>query len=199
MVVSKPSSGKLVLIIGPSGVGKSVILKTLRKRHPELVFPRSATTRERRKGEGDDLYRFVTDAEFDALIENNLVLEWAVVHGTERYGTLADEIIPAIQKNAIVIREVDVQGFDSIRSHRFFRKEDGVHELQSIFILPENREILIERIRNRAPIAEEELRRRIASMDSELDHASECDIRIINREGQLDATIKEVERAVFGE
>lgn len=198
MTAVKTSSGKLVLIIGPSGVGKSVILKTLRKKHPDLVFPRSATTRERRKGEGDDLYRFVSDAEFDALIENNLVLEWAVVHGTERYGTLVDEIIPFISEGKIVIREVDVQGFDSIRSHRFFRKSDGAHELQSIFILPEKRETLIERIRNRAPISEEELRRRIASMDSELDHASECDMQIINREGKLKATIVEVETAIFG-
>ena len=70
-------AGKLVLIIGPSGVGKSVILKELRRRHgsarlttgPEFHFPRSATTRPRRDGESDDLYRFVTDAEFDQLLK----------------------------------------------------------------------------------------------------------------------------------
>ena len=61
--------GKLVLLMGPSGVGKSVILKELRKRHPELHFPRSATTRARRPHEGDDLYHFVTDVQFDAFIQ----------------------------------------------------------------------------------------------------------------------------------
>ncbi|MBM3231654.1 guanylate kinase [Candidatus Peregrinibacteria bacterium] len=190
-------AGKLVLIIGPSGVGKSVILQALRDRHPDFVFPRSATTRARRKGEGTDLYRFVSDEEFDRLIEENKVLESAVVHGTERYGTLADEIIPAIDDARVVIREVDVQGFDSIRKHRYFR-EGGTHPLQSIFILPEKRERLIERIRNRAPISEEELRRRIASMDNELDHAAECDVKIVNHEGKLQETIVAVEKAILG-
>ena len=191
------AKGKLVLIIGPSGVGKSVILQSLRERHPEVHFPRSATTRPRRKGEGSDLYHFVSDEEFDRLIEKGNVLEYAVVHGRERYGTLVEEIIPYIDQGKIVIREVDVQGFDSIRTHRYFREENSAYTLQSIFILPENKEQLVARITNRAPISEDELARRIASMDRELDHVEDCDVQVVNREGKIAETLKEVERAIF--
>ncbi len=187
-------TGKLVLIIGPSGVGKSVILRELKKRHPEIVFPRSATTRLRRAGESDELYKFVTEEEFDALIEKGDLLEWAVVHGGARYGTIASEILPAIEKGKIVIREVDVQGFDSIRSHRHFRGSEALYPLQSIFILPESKEQLIEHIRKRAPIAGEELTRRIASVEHELKYAENCDERVINREGKIREAISEVER-----
>ncbi|MDD5751593.1 MAG: hypothetical protein PHS73_03695 [Candidatus Peribacteraceae bacterium] len=189
--------GRLVLVIGPSGVGKSVILRELKARHPELVFPRSATTRPRRKGEGDDLYRFLSDAEFDALVAADNVLEWAVVHEGARYGTLVEEIIPAIEQGKIVVREVDVQGFHSIRQHALFSGEQAPYRLQSIFILPENREQLIARIRARAPISEEELQRRIASMDREIADARLCSAQVVNREGKLEETIGKCEAVVF--
>lgn len=191
-------SGKLVLLIGPSGVGKSVILQSLRDRHPEVHFPRSATTRDRREGEGDDLYHFVSDADFDQLLKEGKVLEYAVVHGQKRYGTLVDEIIPYIDRGDIVIREVDVQGFDSIANHQYFREKDSGYELQSIFILPEDNDQLIRHITERAPMSQEELKRRIASMEIELAHAKDCDIRIVNREGKLEETIAEVEETIFG-
>jgi guanylate kinase len=194
---STSSQGKLVLVIGPSGVGKSVILRALRERHPELVFPRSATTRSMRPGEGTDLYRFVSDQEFDTLIQAGKVLEWAVVHGKARYGTLEDEIVPAIRQGKIVVREVDIQGFHSIRQHSLFSGAQAPYRLHSIFILPENREQLIERIRNRAPISDEELKRRVASMDKELSDAALCDDEVINRQGALPETIRTVEEAIF--
>ncbi len=190
------TSGKLVLIIGPSGVGKSVILKALRKKHPQLHFPKSATTRERRKNEGSELYNFVSEEEFDALEENNELLEWAVVHGGARYGTLADEIIPFIEKGEVVVREVDVQGFDNITSHKFFRGEDAPYQLQSIFILPQTEEQLIKHITKRAPIGEEELEHRIASMKKELAYADKCDVQIVNIEGRLEETIAQVENVL---
>lgn len=191
------AQGRLVLVIGPSGVGKSVILRELKARHPELVFPRSATTRPRRKGEGDDLYRFLSDAEFDALVAADNVLEWAVVHEGARYGTLVEEIIPAIEQGKIVVREVDVQGFHSIRQHALFSGEQAPYRLQSIFILPENREQLIARIRARAPISEEELQRRIASMDREIADARLCSAQVVNREGRLEETIGKCEAVIF--
>lgn len=191
--------GKLVLIIGPSGVGKSVILKRLRERHPELHFPKSATTRARRQGEGSDLYNFVSDEEFDQLDQDGKILESAVVHGGARYGTLADEIVPHIENGKIVVREVDVQGFDSIRTHKLFRGANASHHLQTIFILPESKEQLIDHITKRAPISEEELKRRIASMEKELTYAEECDVQIVNAEGKIEETIGEVEENIFTE
>jgi guanylate kinase len=170
-----------------------VILQKLRKNHPDIHFARSATTRERRPREGDDLYQFVSDAEFDALLQQNKVLESAVVHGGARYGTLVDEIIPHIEKGETVLREVDVQGFDSIRSHSLFSGDTPSYRLQSIFILPESKEQLIKHITKRAPIAKEELARRVASMEKELAYAEICDHSIKNIEGKLDQTVKEVE------
>lgn len=190
------ASGKLVLLMGPSGVGKSVILKELRRKHSEFVFPKSATTRPRRAGESDDLYQFVSDAEFDDLVAEGKVLEWAVVHGGARYGTLLDEILPPIQSGKTVMREVDVQGFDSIRTSHNFRNPDAPYRLQSIFIMPENRAQLIARITKRAPISAEELERRIASMDRELTYAKLCDAQVVNHDGKIARTIEEVERVI---
>lgn len=190
--------GKLVLIIGPSGVGKSVILKELRIRHPDFHFPRSATTRAKRPGEGDDLYRFVSEKEFDTLLAEQKILEWAVVHAGPRYGTLADEIIPHIEKGAIVIREVDVQGFLSIKNHPLFAGASPRYRLLSIFILPESKEQLIDHIQKRAPMEQEELKRRLVSMEKELAYAEHCDAAIVNAEGRLEKTLLEVEKAIVG-
>lgn len=192
------SQGKLVLIIGPSGVGKSVILQRLRATHPEIHFPRSATTRERRPGESDDLYRFVSDEQFDELLKNAKLLEWAVVHSGARYGTLMEEILPPIEEGKTVLREVDVQGFDSIRGNPLFAGEHPPYRLQSIFILPESKEQLIAHITKRAPIAEDELKRRVESMEKELAYADLCTARVRNPEGKLTETLKEVERLIAG-
>lgn len=188
--------GKLVLLIGPSGVGKSAILRRLRTEHPLFHFPRSATTRARREGEGTELYHFLTDAEFDLLLSENKILEWATVHGGARYATIVDEIIPYIEQGKTVVREVDVQGFDSIRHHPLFSGDHSKYTLQSIFIVPENTEQLIRRIQNRAPISEDELQRRIESMDKELSFASHCTHTVVNHEGKLEETIKAVEELI---
>jgi guanylate kinase len=193
-----PVHGKLVLIMGPSGVGKSVILQKLRATHPEIRFPRSATTRKRRPQEGDDLYRFVDDAQFDALLADNQFLEWAVVHGGARYGTLLEEIIPYIERGQTVLREVDVQGFDSIRKSPLFSGDAPPYRLQSVFILPESKEQLIAHITKRAPIAKEELDRRVASMEKELAFAEHCDVRVTNREGKIAEALAELERVIAG-
>lgn len=189
--------GKLVLIIGPSGVGKSVILKKLRQQHPEFVFPRSATTRARRAGEGDDLYHFVTEEQFSEWLAEGKFLEWAQVHQGARYGTLLSEIVPAIEQGKVVVREVDVQGFRSIAEHASFSKAGGPYPLHTIFILPESEEQLISHITHRAPMEKEELDRRLQSMKSELAAAPETDTQIPNPEGKLSETIAAVERAIL--
>lgn len=185
--------GKLVLIIGPSGVGKSAILHDLRSRHPEVHFPKSATTRARRQGEGDEIYHFVTDAEFDTLLAEHKVLEWATVHGGARYGTLLEEIIPAIERGKTVIREVDVQGFESILKNPLFSGEKPAYLLQSVFLLPESKEQLIAHIQKRAPMTEEEIARRMESMQKELEYAQLCTAQVVSREGKLDEARAEVE------
>ncbi len=187
--------GKLVLLIGPSGVGKSVILKALKMNHPEYVFPRSATTRARREGEGEDLYHFVSEVEFSQWCREDKFLEWAQVHKGARYGTLLNEIIPAIKQGKTVIREVDVQGFQNIRRSPYFGSDKN-YTLNTIFILPESEEQLISHITKRAPIEKEELQRRIDSVRMELAVRSETDTQIRNVEGKLADTIRQVEEAI---
>ena len=191
-------AGKLVLIIGPSGVGKSVILKRLRALHADFHFPRSATTRARRDGEGDDLSHFVTEEQFSQMLADGKFLETAVVHGVGHYGTMVDEIVPMIESGKTVVREVDVQGFNAISHNPLFAGADAPYKLQSIFILPENTEQLIKRIQRRAPISEDELQRRIASMEKELAFADGCTHKIINKDGQLDETITTVDQLIAG-
>ncbi len=95
-----------------------------------------------------------------------------------------------------MIREVDVQGFDSISRHSLFNGPSAPFTLQSIFILPENTEQLIRRIQRRAPITEEELARRIASMETEFAYAERCTNKVYNRDGFLNETIAEVEKLI---
>ncbi len=192
----KNGTGKLVLILGPSGVGKSAVMRSLRTNHPEFHYPRSAVTRARRQGEGDENYHFVTNAEFDALLAEHKVLEWAIVHGQDRYGTIESEIVPFIEAGKIVVREIDVQGFVSIQNSPLFH--DGKHHVQSIFIEPESKEQIIDHIQKRAPMSDEELQRRLHSMDKELAYAKHCQARVLNVEGKLDETVKEVERLIIG-
>lgn len=187
--------GKLVLIIGPSGVGKSAILKRLQKLHPEFHFPKSATTRAKRPGESDDLYHFVDQKRFDVLLEEGKFLEWAIVHGGERYGTLLEEIVPYIEQGKIVVREVDVQGFVSIQNHPIFH--DGGLTLQSIFMLPESKRQIVKHITKRAPMGEEELQRRLHSMEKELQYADHCTAKVINKEHHIDDTLKTVEDLIL--
>lgn len=192
----KNAVGKLVLVIGPSGVGKTAIVLQLRAKHPEFHYPRSATTRARRPGENDEAYHFVDNAEFDRLLADDKVLEWAIVHGRDRYATMKDEIIPPIEDGKIVLREVDVQGFLSIRNSPIFR--DKTHPMQSIFILPESTGQLITHIEKRAAMTHDELQRRLHSMEKELAYADHCDARVLNKEGKLRDTVKEVERLILG-
>lgn len=190
---SSSTSGKFVLLIGPSGVGKSVVLKRLKARHPDWHFPRSIVTRPRRVGEGDDLYHFVTNDQFDEYIKSNRVLEWATVHESARYGTLADDIVPFLKEGKIVVREVDVQGFKSIRSHSLFCSEYPL-SLISIFILPESKDQLIAHIHKRGDMDPVELAHRLKSMEKEMEYAPLCDVQIVSKEGRLNDVMSEIER-----
>lgn len=196
---SSKKEGKLVLVIGPSGVGKSAILRHLRSKHKGWHFPKSATTRAKRPKEGTQLYDFVSEEEFDALLREDKLLEWATVHGGARYGTLVDEIIPYIQKGKVVVREVDVQGFDGIRRHVLFNTQEksSLYKMTSIFIFPESIEQLIQHITKRSPTTGDELQRRIDSAHKELEYAKMCDHIVKNPEGKLNETIATVEQLIM--
>jgi guanylate kinase len=191
--------GTLVLIVGPSGVGKTTLLNWLRGRHPEMYFARSATTRPRRPGEGEEEYVFLADGEFDELFQVGKFLEWATVHSGARYGTLLDDILSAIEQGRTVVRVVDVQGFDSIRDHPLFSGPAPRYRLRSVFLLPEKMEQLATHIQRRQPgISTEELQRRLESAERELRYADLCDFRVVNAEGRADEAGQQVEAFLSG-
>jgi guanylate kinase len=104
--------GTLALVVGPSGVGKGTTVSLLKKRHPEWIFPVSATTRPPRPKEKEgETYHFFSPETFDKKITDGEFLEWAWVHKKHKYGMLRSEIFPPLQNGKVVLREVDIQGF----------------------------------------------------------------------------------------
>ncbi|QQR83250.1 guanylate kinase [Candidatus Peregrinibacteria bacterium] len=183
--------GTLFLIVGPSGSGKSSVLMELKKSHPEYTYPLSATTRPMRPGEKEgDIYHFYSHDEFKQHVERGDFLEYAVVHQDHYYGLIKQPVIEALQRGEIVVREVDIQGFESIRNA--ISKED----LVTIFITAPNQEELIERIRGRAPIDDDELKKRLVSMRAELSKARECDYLVENKNGALADTVARVVKII---
>ena len=180
-------TGKLFIIVGPSGSGKSSVLMELKKQHPEYTYPLSATTRPMREGEKEgDLYYFYTKEQFEKGIKNGEFLEHAVVHQDNYYGLLKKPIIKSLKKNETIIREVDIQGFDSIRE--CIPKEN----LVTIFITVPYKKDLIDRIISRAAISEDELNKRKESMHREFARARDCDYLVENKKGKLEKTVQEV-------
>ena len=189
--MSNTFSGFFLLLVGPSGVGKGTTIDILKKRHSDWIFPVSATTRAPRPGEYDGAtYHFFSREAFQQKIDRGDFVEWACVHGDHFYGTLKSEIFPALEAGKIVLREVDFQGFLSIR------KTVPSENLLSFFLLPPPREVLIRRIRERAPISDAELESRLQSMEKELLAAPECDIRIQTTDGDPELPVREIEKRV---
>lgn len=183
--------GKLFIISGPSGVGKGTIIARLKKEFPTFIFPLSYTTRPMRPGEKDgEVYHFISKKEFEEGIQTGRFLEWAFIHRQHYYGTAKQPIMDALDQGRMVVREVDVQGFHSIKA--LIPPEN----LISIFIKAENEEELIRRIARRGRLSDEELARRMESARKELKDASLFDYEIINREGAIDECVNEIKRII---
>lgn len=186
--------GKLFLISGPSGVGKGTVIAALKAKYPQFVYPISHTTRQMRPGEKDDeVYHFISKEEFESEMAKGNFLEWAKVHAKDYYGTLKKPIIDALEAEKIVIREVDVQGFHSIR--KVIPKEN----LVTIFLKAEDMEKLLQRIAKRGKLAEEELQRRMKSAQKELKDAGMFDYQIWSLEGQVSRCVADVEEIILAE
>jgi guanylate kinase len=179
--------GRLIVLTGPSGVGKGTLLRSLLKRHPELRLSVSATTRAPRPGEVDGRdYHFVSRRAFDQMIAHGELLEWAEFAGN-LYGTPRQALEEQIQRGDWVILEIELEGARQVR-HAF---PDALR----IFILPPSLPELEWRIRNRGQDTEDAIARRLQRAREEINAANEFDIQIVNDD--FDKTLDRIEATLF--
>ena len=161
-----------VVIAAPSGAGKTSLARALVERHENLVFSVSATTRQpRRLEQGGKDYLFVSDAEFDRMLEAGELLEWAVVHG-RRYGTPRREVEGALARGLTPVLDIDVQGARQVRR--------SYPAAVLVFILPPSGEELNRRLTLRGSESSEDRIRRLENARRELSAAPEFDYVVVN-------------------
>jgi guanylate kinase len=168
--------GLLFVLSSPSGAGKTTISHLLLERDDGIGLSVSATTRPIRPGEKDGAdYHFVTDEEFDRLVEAGHFLEWAHVFG-HRYGTLKSEVVKQIEGGRDVLLDIDWQGTQQLK------QVDP--DIVRVFILPPSMVELERRLRTRATDSDEVIQRRMARSTVEISHWAEYDYVLINDDAQ---------------
>ncbi len=168
-------SPKAVVLVGPSGVGKGTVVNHIVRNFPQVHLSISATTRDPRPGEIDGVnYYFIDHGEFDAMIYSEALLEWAEVHGQNKYGTPRGPIESALSQGRSVLFEIDLQGARQIR--------ETMPEARLVFLLPPDWDELVRRLRERGTESEEEIQRRLETANGELAAKDEFDVRVINRD-----------------
>lgn len=183
--MSSKRQGKVVVISGPSGAGKTSVCRAL-KQSPEVVFSVSATTRRQREEERDGIdYHFLSDKEFLARESRGEFIESAVYNGN-RYGTLRSEMDAAIRAGKVFIVEIEVQGTRSLR-------ESGV-EGDYVFVVPPSMEELRSRLVARGANSPEEIEARLVIAEAELRAKDLYDHVVVNQD--LSQAIDEARRLI---
>jgi len=163
------------VLAGPTAVGKGTVAADIRQNHPEVWISVSATTREPRPGEVNGVhYWFVSDEEFDRMIADGELLEWAVVHGAARYGTPRQPVDLALASGKPALLEIDLQGARQVR--------ESMPEALFVFLEPPSWEELVRRLVGRGTEDRAERERRLATAREELAAKAEFDVAIVNRE-----------------
>lgn len=163
---------RLVVLSGPSGVGKTTVVKTLRESHPEVWVSVSATTRFPRPGEVDGVhYSFVGPGEFASMVESGSLLEWAEFAGN-RYGTPREPVEKRLADGVPVVLEIDLQGARQVRT--------SVPEALLVFVAPPTWEDLVDRLSGRGTESPEVVARRLDVARVELAAEDEFDITLVN-------------------
>lgn len=179
------TKGKLIVISGPSGVGKGTICEILLRQCPDLTLSVSATTRKPRTVDQEGItYYFKTTQEFQAMINNHQFLEWAVYNGNY-YGTPLQPVQEKLNDGKNVLLEIDVQGALHVKENF----PEGIY----IFIAPPDKETLHARLTGRGTESPEEIDRRVAAADQELAQQNKYDFVVINDELETAVqTIKDI-------
>ncbi|MCD9143244.1 guanylate kinase [Streptomyces albireticuli] len=163
---------RLTVLSGPSGVGKSTVVAHMRKAHPEVWLSVSATTRKPRPGEREGVqYFFVDDGEFDKLVANGELLEWAEFAGN-RYGTPRQAVLDRLEAGEPVLLEIDLQGARQVR--------ESMPDAQLVFLAPPSWDELVRRLTGRGTESPEVIERRLAAAKVELAAESEFDVTLVN-------------------
>ncbi len=169
---AKPRSGVTVLA-GPTAVGKGTVSTFIRDNYPDVWLSVSATTRKARPGEDEGVHYFFKSAEeFDSLEASGDLLEWAVVHGVNRYGTLRSTVEAAVAAGKSVLLEIDLQGARQVKA--------AMPEADFVFLAPPTWEELVRRLVGRGTESAEEQHRRLETAKLELAAATEFDYVIVN-------------------
>ena len=170
---SAPALARLTVLAGPTAVGKGTVVTELRRRHPDLFVSISATTRKPRPGEVDGVhYYFVSAEEFDSLVATGQMLEWALVHGTHRYGTPRGPVQAQLDAGRSALLEIDLAGARQVR--------ESMPSAQLVFVMPPSWNELVARLTGRRTEDIREQERRLATARTEMDAAGEFDHVIVN-------------------
>ncbi len=183
--------GLLIVLSGPSGVGKDAVLTGLRLLRPDLQIVVTATTRAMRPGELQGVsYHFRTEKQFQAMVDNNELLEWAMVHG-RLYGTPVKQVREAICAGYDVLLKIDVQGASQIRQR--------VKEAVTIFLAPSSINELMARLSQRGTETDQERALRLANANLEMMQARYFDYLVYNRDGKVEDAVAQVDAIIEAE
>ena len=175
---------KLIILTGPSGVGKGTVVKEILEQNRNIWLSVSATTRKAREGEIEGInYYFLSIEKFKDMISNNQFLEWAKFAGNY-YGTLLSSVNKKIDEGFSVLLEIEVEGAKQIK--------EKFPEAISIFLLPPSEEELERRIRNRGTDEEEAINKRLCRASYEIASSIEFDYVVTNH--VVDETVKKIQR-----
>jgi len=172
---SRPGRTRLTVLAGPTAVGKGTVAAYIREHHPEIWISVSATTRPPRPGEvHGEHYWFVDDAEFDRMVAEQDLLEWAVVHRRARYGTPRRPVEEALAAGHPALLEIDLQGARQVRR--------TMPEALFVFLKPPSWTELVNRLVGRGTESAEERARRLETAVKELAAEAEFDVTVVNTE-----------------
>ena len=189
---NRPSQqGLFIVISGPSGTGKTSVIRALCESDPTLAFSISATTRPPRSDETNGVdYHFLDHTEFEDLIQSDGFLEW-VKYGEHYYGTLKSTIESTVESGNDLILEIDVHGAKKIRNL-------GIR-YTSIFLLPPSLESLEKRLRNRKTESDSELEQRLLTAKSEFGCVEEYNYCIVNPDHNVEEAVTQIRHIISAE
>ena len=181
----------LLVLSGPSGVGKDTVLEEMRRSHPDLFFTVTATTRPKRPGEIDHVhYIFIGEPQFEEMLAQGEFLEHAWVYGN-RYGVPKSQVRRALERGQDVVIKVDVQGAATIK--------EIVPEAVFIFLAPPSMEELTRRLRSRKTEDIDELINRMRTAEREMESVGLFDYVVFNENEQVEETVATIDAIITAE